>query len=195
MEKAMKVMGLSGALRRGSFNAALLRAAIEVAPPELEIVTASIRDVSLYDGDVEAERGIPEPVRALKETLAACDGLLLVTPEYNNSMPGVTKNAIDWMSRPPKDIPRVFGDKPFALMGASPGAAGTALAQVGWLPVVRTLGMHPWFGQKLYVSHATKAFDAEGRLVDDAIRAKLTTFLAGFAAFIARSKAGVERGA
>lgn len=191
----MKVMGLSGALRRGSFNASLLRAAIEVAPPELQIVTASIRDVPLYDADVEAEQGIPEPVRVLKETLAASDGLLLVTPEYNNSIPGVTKNAIDWMSRPPKDVPRVFADKPIAIMGASPGPAGTALSQVAWLPVVRTLGMHPWFGQRLYVGHANKAFDAEGRLVDDAIRANLTKFVAGFAAFVARTKAGAERGA
>ena len=180
------IIGISGALRRGSFNASLLRAAVELAPEGLSIEVASIRDVPLYDGDVEAEHGVPEPVRALKERLALADGLLLVTPEYNNSIPGVLKNAIDWMTRPPKDIPRVFGGKPVAVMGATPGPAGTALAQVAWLPILRTLGAQLWFGPKVQVGGAAKVFDAEGRLVDDTVRQLVSKFLSGFADFALR---------
>lgn len=88
----------------------------------------------------------------MKEQIAASDGVLLVTPEYNNGMPGVFKNAIDWLSRPPSDIPRLFGDRPFALIGASPGGFGTILAQSGWLPVLRTLGVRHWTGGRMMVS-------------------------------------------
>lgn len=181
-------IGISGSLRRASYNTALLRAAKAAAPEGVSLEIESIRDIPLYDGDLEAEHGIPEPVRALKERIAAADGLLLVTPEYNNSIPGVMKNAIDWLSRPASDIARVFGDKPIALMGATPGQGGTAMAHAAWLPVLRTLGTQPWFGPRLYVSGASKVFDAEGHLLDDALRAKLKDFLTGFATHAARSR-------
>jgi NAD(P)H-dependent FMN reductase len=184
------VIGIAGSLRRGSYNGALLRGAADLAPPGLVVDIASIRDIPLYDGDVEAEHGIPEPVRALKERIAAADGLLLVTPEYNNSIPGVFKNAIDWLSRPPSDIARVFGGKPVALMGATLGMGGTALAHAAWLPVLRTLGTATWAGPRVYVSNAAKVFDADGRIVDEAVRSSVARHLAGFAAFIA-SVAGV----
>ena len=117
-----RLIGISGSLRRGSFNTALLRAGAELMPEGTELTVETIRGIPLYDGDQEAAEGIPEPVVvALKDAIAAADGLLLVTPEYNNSIPGVLKNAIDWLSRPPADIGRVFGGKPVALMGASPG--------------------------------------------------------------------------
>src|SRR3990170_1794374 len=164
------ILGIAGSLRRGSFNAALLRAATDLAPPGLTVESASIREFPLYDADLEAEQGIPEPMRAVKERISVADGLLLVTPEYNNSIPGVFKNAIDWLSRPPKDTPRVFGGRPVALMGATPGPGGTILAQAAWLPVLRTLGMELWSGPRVYVSRADKVFDANGRLVDEAIR-------------------------
>src|SRR4051794_17602290 len=90
-------------------------------PEGSELTAGSIRDIPLYDGDVEAEAGIPAPVRELREAIAAADGLILATPEYNNSIPGVFKNAIDWLSRPPANIQRIFGGKPVALTGASPG--------------------------------------------------------------------------
>jgi NAD(P)H-dependent FMN reductase len=150
----------------------------------MEVEVASIAGIPLYDGDMESERGIPEPVARLKDTIAGAAGLLLVTPEYNNSMPGVLKNAIDWLSRPPKDIPRVFGNKPVAVMGATPGLGGTRLAQAAWLPVLRTLGTRPWFGRQLYVAGAGQAFDADGRLVDETVRKLLGEFMAGFAAFV-----------
>ncbi|MFI5394064.1 MAG: NADPH-dependent FMN reductase [Candidatus Binatia bacterium] len=180
------IIGISGALRRGSHNAALLRGAVELAPADLSIQVASIRDIPLYDGDLEAEHGIPYPVRVLKDRIAAADGLLLVTPEYNNSIPGVFKNVIDWLSRPAQDIPRVFGGKPVALMGATPGPGGTALAHAAWLPVLRTLGTQTWFGPRLYVSNAGKVFDADGRIVDEAVRAAVAKHLGGFSEFIAR---------
>jgi chromate reductase len=180
------VIGISGALRRGSYNSALLRSAVELAPPGLSIELASIREIPLYDGDLEAEHGIPEPVRALKDRIAAADGLLLATPEYNTSIPGVFKNVIDWLSRPPADIPRVFGGKPVGLMGATPGMGGTALAHAAWLPVLRTLGTQTWFGPRIYVSNAAKVFDTAGRLVDEKVRAGLAKYLRGFSEFIAR---------
>jgi chromate reductase, NAD(P)H dehydrogenase (quinone) len=140
------IIGISGSLRKASFNALLLRAAAESIPAPATLEIASIRDIPLYDGDVEAA-GIPEPVRILKDRIAAADGLLLATPEYNNSIPGTFKNAIDWLSRPSSDIARVFGNRPVALMGATPGRGGTLLAQTAWLQVLRTLTTRPWFGQ------------------------------------------------
>ena len=112
--------------------------------------------------------------------------MLIVTPEYNNSIPGVLKNAIDWLSRPPADIKRVFNGRPIALMGATPGLGGTRLSQAAWMPVLRTLGTTPWFGGTLLVASAAKVFDAEGRLTDDAIRARLEAFMKGFVEFTSR---------
>src|SRR5438477_565463 len=148
------IVGLSGSLRSGSFNTALLRAATESMPAGARLELGSIKGIPLYDADVEAASGVPDVVAALKERIVAADGLLLVTPEYNNSIPGVFKNAIDWLSRPPADIPRVFGGRPVAVIGASPGGSGTVQAQTAWLPVVRALGLQPWFGTPLYVSGA-----------------------------------------
>ena len=180
------IIGIAGSLRRGSFNAALLRAAAEAVSPATRLEIASIREIPLYDGDVEAEKGVPDAVQKLKDRIASSNGLLLVTPEYNNSLPGVFKNAIDWLSRPAKDIARVFGDRPVALMGATPGSGGTILAQSAWLPVLRTLGTRPWFGARLLVSGAGKVFDAAGNLVDEHVRSQLKSFMAGFEQFIGR---------
>lgn len=178
-----KLIGIAGSLRKGSFNAALLRAAAERLPSGVTLEIASMAGIPLYDGDVEAASGIPAAVTQLKDRLAAADGLLLVTPEYNGSLPGVLKNAIDWMSRPGSDIPRVFGGKAVALMGATPGPGGTRLGQVAWLPVLRALGTRAWFGKSLYMANATASFDAEGRLTDEKIKSLLTDFMAGFAKF------------
>ena len=180
----MRIVGLAGSLRAGSFNQALLRAAVEECPPEAVLEVEAIRGIPLYDGDVEAAQGVPPRAAELKERIAAADGLLLVTPEYNNSIPGVFKNAIDWLTRPPADIPRIFRGRAVGLIGASPGAYGTVLSQTAWLPVFRTLGMRPWFGQLLYVGGAGKVFDASGKLVDDAIRSRLRNYMRGFVDFV-----------
>ena len=178
------IVGISGSLRSGSFNTALLKAAAALAEPGLELKIASIRGIPLYDGDVEAASGIPQVVVDLKAQIVAADGLLLATPEYNNGIPGVFKNAIDWLSRPASDIAQVFGNRPVAVIGASPGGFGTILSQNAWLPVLRTLGTRPWFGGRLMVSRAHKMFDEHGALTDEATRKQLADFVRGFAAFV-----------
>lgn len=179
-----KIIGLAGSLRGGSLNAALLHAAAQLMPKDASLDIASIKGIPLYDGDVEAKEGIPATVAALKDQIAAGDGLLLVSPEYNNAMPGVFKNAVDWLSRPPADIARVFGNRPVAVIGASPGGFGTVLAQNSWLPVLRTLGTRPWFGARLMVARAGTVFDDQGALVDEKIRAQLQQFMQGFVAYV-----------
>jgi NAD(P)H-dependent FMN reductase len=180
-----RIIGISGSLRRSSFNTSLLRAAAEVAPAGVTIEVRTLHGIPLYDGDIESGPGIPEAVAKLKDEIAASDGLLLVTPEYNNSIPGVFKNAIDWLSRPDTDVARIFRGRPVALMGASPGRFGTTLSQAAWLPVLRTLGTRPWFDERLLVFEARKAFDESGRLVDPHTRERMVKFVAGYSAFVA----------
>ena len=180
----VKLLGIAGSLRRASYNAALLRAAVASMPSGARLEIASIKGIPLYDGDVETSTGLPAAVTALKERIVAANGLLLVTPEYNNSLPGVFKNAIDWLSRPAADIPRVFGNRPVAVIGASQGGFGTILSQSAWLPVLRTLGTRAWFGGRLQVSRAATVFDADGKLLDDGIRDQLRKFLDGFVKFV-----------
>ncbi len=178
------IVGISGSLRRDSFNSALLHAAQSLMPADASLVIGSINNIPLYNGDVEVEQGIPEAVQTLKNKIIAADGVLLVTPEYNNSIPGVLKNAVDWLSRPPADSYKVFGNKPFAIAGASTGGFGTTLAQIAWLPVLRTLQTRPWFGAKLLVSHADELFNTQGALVDDKVKTQLQKFLRDFVEFV-----------
>ena len=174
------ILGISGSLRKDSYNSALLRAARDIHPGLIEI--GSIRGIPLYDADLEAE-GVPPAVALLQERLVQADALLIATPEYNNSMPGVLKNAIDWLSRPFGDIRNVFRGKPVAVIGASPGGFGTILSQNAWLTVFRTLGMRNWTGARLMVSGAARVFDDNGSLVDEAVRERLGKFLQGFIDF------------
>ena len=174
------LIGISGSLRLDSFNTALLRAARDLMPVGATLEIRSIAEIPLYNGDLEQRDGVPAAVTALKEAIAAADGLLIATPEYNNSIPGVLKNTIDWLSRPASDIPRVFGAKPVALMGASPGPFGTILSQSAWLPVFKTLGAQLWSGERLLVSRAREAIGEDGSLTDEKIRERLRAFLQGF---------------
>ena len=182
-----RILGVSGSLRKASYNTALLHAARDLMPEGVELVEGSIVGIPLYDGDEEAASGLPPVVEALKEQIAGADGLLLFTPEYNNSIPGVFKNAIDWLSRPATDIGRIFGGKPVAVLGASPGGFGTILAQDAWLSVLRTLGTRPWCEGRLMVARTGNVFDEQGNMTDDQIRERLKRFLAGFSNFAGTS--------
>ena len=114
--------------------------------------------------------------------------------DSNNSLPGVFKNAIDWLSRPSADIGRVFGGRPVGIIGCSNGPYATTLSQAAWLPVLRTLGTNPWFGARLLVPRGGSVFDAEGQMVSEEIRERLRNYLAGFAAFVAKNRAGSGAG-
>ena len=173
------ILGLSGSIRKASFNAGLLRAAAELAPEGTRFEIGSIAEVPLYNGDIETAEGLPVAVRALQAQLKAADGLLLVTPEYNNGIPGVFKNAIDWMSR--GEGLKLFVGKPVAVIGASPGGFGTILAQSHWLPVLRTLKCDFWAEGRLMVSRAGGLFDGAGNLTDDKTREMLGAYIKGFA--------------
>lgn len=179
-----RLVGISGSLRRGSFNTLLLRAAAQLLPEGVSLDIQTLHGIPLYDADLESASGIPAAVTHLKDLIAAADGVVLATPEYNNGIPGVFKNAIDWASRPPADTRRVFAGKRIALMGASPGGFGTILSQNAWLPVLRTLGTQPWFGAKLLLSRANTVFDAEGRMTDTASQQQLRQYLQGFCDFV-----------
>lgn len=185
-----RILGISGSLRAGSYNTSLLRAARALLPDGIRLEIATLHGIPLYDGDVEQRDGIPLAVQTLKAQIAASDGVLLATPEYNNGIPGVFKNAIDWLSRPSSDVPRIFRDRPFAVIGASPGGFGTMLAQSAWLPVLRTLGARHWNGGRLMVSRAGSVFDDDGQFIDEAVAKRLAEFLAGFAGFAAERAPG-----
>ena len=182
------IIGISGSLRKGSYNAGLLRAAVEAAPEGCTVDVASVRGIPLYDGDVEEADGIPEVVEDIKGRIEKADALLMVTPEYNNSVPGVLKNAMDWLSRPPQDRPRVFGGKTVGLMGASLGLFGTINAQTAWLPVFRVLNMRVWFGKQLYAGGAMNLFDESGNLVDEDMKKRVASYMSAFTEYVATQK-------
>lgn len=176
----IEVTAISGSLRRGSYNSALLRSAAVLMPDRARLAIESIADIPLYHGDVEREEGIPPSVTALKDRIASSGGLLLATPEYNNSLPGVLKNAVDWLTRPPADIPRVFHGRPVAIIGASAGGFGTILSQSAWLPVLRTLRADYWSKGRVLVARAGNVIDEHGMVADEKTREQLREFLRGF---------------
>jgi NAD(P)H-dependent FMN reductase len=175
------IIAVSGSLRRHSFNTALINAAADQFPDQ--ITCASIEGIPLYNADVEKADGVPKLVSELKDQIAGADGLLISAPEYNNAIPGVLKNAIDWLSRPADDISRVFHDRPVAVMGASAGRFGTILSQNALLPVLRTLRTRPWYEGRLMVSSAGDLVDDEGVLSDEETLKRLKKFVEGFIEF------------
>ncbi len=178
----VRVLGFAGSLRKGSYNRAALRAASGVLPAGVTMEIFDLAPIPLYNEDVRAA-GFPAPVQSFRERIAAADALLVVTPEYNYSVPGVLKNAIDWASRPP-DQP--FAGKPVAVMGASGGGFGTVRAQLHLRHTFVFLDMLPLNRPEVMISSAQKRFDAEGNLTDEAVRARIADLLAALAAFTRR---------
>lgn len=168
------VAGIAGSLRKQSFNRGLLRAAVGLAPVGMTIETLDIAPVPLYNADVEAA-GIPAPVAALGERVRAADALLIVTPEYNFSVPGVLKNTIDWLSRVPGSI---LSGKPAAMMSASPGMLGGARAQYHLRQIALFSNMLFLVRPEVLVMRAPEKFDAQGELADEKTREKVAELLA-----------------
>lgn len=181
--RVLNVVGFAGSLRRASYNRALLRAATELAPPALHIVIHELDEIPLYNGDIEAA-GVPPSVVQLRDAVRRADGLLIATPEYNHGVPGVLKNAIDWLSRPPRDS--ALNGKVAALMGASPGMTGTARGQSQLRQAFVFTNTYALLQPEVLVGRAHEKFDADMRLVHQATRDFLATFLQRFADLIAR---------
>jgi len=182
------LVALSGSLRRESLNTTLANAFAELAPAGVSVEVFTPAGVPLYDADLEAAEGIPEAVAVLKERISAAHGMILVTPEYNQGVPGVLKNTVDWLSRPPADIRHVFGERPLALCGASAGRGGSRAAQYAWLPTLRALGVRLWNGGQLYLPAAGELMGADGRLEDADMRERVRGFVTGFAEFSAQDR-------
>ncbi|MGH7131245.1 MAG: NADPH-dependent FMN reductase [Phycisphaerales bacterium] len=179
----LRILAFAGSLRRESFNRSLLRAAKELAPPDMTIEIFDLAEIPLYNGDVE-DKGDPAPVAALKQAIRAADGVLIVTPEYNHGLPAVTKNAVDWASRPPGK-PALDG-KPVGIIGASPGIVGTARAQDQLRQVLVNTASFCMPHPEVLVFKAHEKFDAAGKLTDEKTREHITKHLTALAAWTRR---------
>jgi len=178
-DSPVSILGIAGSLRAQSWNKKLLAAATLLVPPGATITTFDIKDIPLYNEDLR-EQGYPEPVAAFRAAIEQADAVLFVTPEYNYSVPGVLKNAIDWASRPPAPP---FGKKPVATLGASPGMHGTVRGQTQLRELCIGLGMFVVPKPEVYVAKANEKFDEAGNLTDEATKkfvAELLVNLAGF---------------
>jgi chromate reductase len=170
------ILGIAGSLRKGSFNAAALHAAQELAPADMKIEIFDISAIPLYNEDVKAQ-GFPPAVADLRAKIKAADGVLLASPEYNYSTSGVLKNVIDWASRPPE---QPFDGKPIALMGASAGALGTARAQHHLRQMFIFLNAHILNRPEVLIGSASTKFDAAGKLTDQPTRDFVAAMLVAF---------------
>ena len=169
----LHVIGIAGSLRARSYNRALLAAAVELAPPSMVIEVADIRPIPFYDADAEAA-GLPPAVAELKARVRDAGALLIVTPEYNYSVPGVLKNTIDWLSRGPGSA---LAGKPAAMMGASTSGFGTVRSQLALRQVAAGCNLLLMQRPEVHVARAADKFDAEGRLVDESVRKNVTSLL------------------
>lgn len=179
-----KIVAIAGSLRAESYNHALLRAAEELAPDGMMIhIYREIAEIPLYNADLEGcEAGGPVAVRRLRAAVGAADGLLIATPEYNQSLPGALKNLIDWLSRPAPD--EVLAAKPVAIMGASSGPWGTRLAQAALRQVLAATESRVLPAPALFVRECGQVFDLQRRLSDETARQRLQKLLQAFASWI-----------
>jgi len=174
MTDTIRVLGISGSLRKDSWNTLLLRAAQKIAPAGMSIEIASIRDLPFYDGDVEAA-GTPASVAAFREQIRAADALLIASPEYNASVSGVLKNAIDWASRPPS---QPLDGKPIAVFGTSPGATGTIRGQQHLRQILANVNGLVLVQPVVAIGMAAQRLDADAKITDEATRKFVETMLA-----------------
>lgn len=172
----MNILAISGALRQGSTNTALLRAVQALAPPHMRIEIVTLHGIPLYDGDSETATGKPQSVVELDRRIVAADGVIIATPEYNFSIPGVLKNAIDWLSR--KSQPLNF--KRTGIMGASGGNIGTARVQYHLRQTLQSLGAIVMPKPEIFVTRSAEKFDETGKLTDGAVEQALVKWLAAF---------------
>lgn len=179
-DSPLSILVIPGALRARSMNRALAHAAVSLAPAGTTLTVHELHDVPLYDGDAEAA-GVPASVTALREAIAAADALFFCTPEYNSSVPGVLKNAIDWASRPP--APPLTG-KPAAFAGASPGGFGTIRSQTHLRQVLQFTGVDVMTKPELYFSRASALFGDDGELRDPDATDRLGAHLEAFATWV-----------
>jgi len=180
------VLGIVGSLRAASYNRALMRAAVELAPADMKItVFDGIGDLPLFNGDVEAA-GDPPPVQRFKQAIAAADALLIATPEYNYGVPGLLKNAIDWGSRPPGKS--AFRGKPAAIVGASMGTGGTTRAQHSLRQSFVAVEIYAMVQPEFLLARAHDRIDVDGRLHDEKTRNALGAVLTAFSVWIARCR-------
>ncbi len=177
----MKVLAISGSLRKSSYNTALARASVKLAPEGMEIAVYTLEDIPPYNMDVE-EQGFPESVQRLKKAVKEADGILWMSPEHNHSVPGVLKNTIDWVSRGENE----WRDKPLAIGGGSDGIISTARAQMHLLIIANTLRLHSMSRPLFQVPNVHKKIDENGELTDEKTKEKLQEFLAAFKEWIER---------
>jgi len=177
----MKILGITGSLRKGSYNTALLREAVKEAPEGMDIEMVTLDSIPLYNKDVE-DQGFPESVITLKQKVKEADGILIMSPEYNHSVPGVLKNAIDWVSRGDNE----WRDKPLAIAGGSDGLISTARGQMQLLIIANTLSMHAMARPLFQVPTVQNKLDENGNLTDEKTREKLREFLLAYKTWVER---------
>lgn len=183
--KPVRILGISGSLRKGSYNSAALRAAASLAPQGASVEIFDLSPIPLYNDDVRAA-GYPPAVQDFRSKIEAADAVLFVTPEYNYSMSGVLKNAIDWASRPP-DQP--FSGKPYAVIGAATGILGTARAQAHLRQICTSVDMIPVVKPEIFITFAATKFDAEMQLTDQPTRDAIAQLMANLRAWTLRLRA------
>jgi chromate reductase, NAD(P)H dehydrogenase (quinone) len=184
MTVALKILGICGSLRKASLNMAALRACKDLLPEGMTLEIADIADLPMFNQDV-LDAGMPAPVKRFRDQVAAADGLLIASPEYNFSIPAPLKNAIDWGSRAPS---QVFHEKPVAIFSAAPGPVGGARVQYDLRRALAQLWAHPLPRPEVFIGNAAGKFDAQGRLTDETTRKFLGELLAGFKPWILRMK-------
>jgi chromate reductase len=182
MSESVRILGIAGSLRKASFNRAALRAAQQLVPDGATLESFELDGIPPFNEDLE--RSLPPAVAALKAKIREADAILIVTPEYNYSIPGVLKNAIDWGSRPYGD--NAWDGKPVAIMGASIGALGTARAQYHLRQTFVFLNMYPLNKPEVMISTAAQRFDEHGHLTDETSRKLVGQLLAALVAWTRR---------